>query len=196
MSSSPLPLVAFMRWIALTVVVIVACVGALLLSQQKVLWHVTEPGMSLPEVRAVLPSAMPPPQPKSLDNGLSLGLVVPRVSNLDRAFDAELYFDDAGLQQVLLLPTRLLATSSAMMEFDELRQAASRRYGRELPTTGTPSADVPAEARWLAGAYDITTAAWAPRFSTRSVIITGPASQRASAGTSADGVPVVGSSRP
>jgi hypothetical protein len=156
MSSSPLSLVAFMRWIALTVAVIVACVGALLLSQQKVLWHVTEPGMSLPEVRAVLPSATPPPQPKSLDNGLSLGLVVPRVSNLDRAFDAELYFDDAGLQQVLLLPTRLLATSSAMMEFDELRQAASRRYGRELPTTETPSADVPAEARWLAGPVMIT----------------------------------------
>ena len=74
-----------MRWIAVTVVVIVACVGALLLSQQKVLWHVTEPGMSLPDVRAVLPNAMPPAQPKSLDNGLSLGLVVPKVANLDRA---------------------------------------------------------------------------------------------------------------
>jgi hypothetical protein len=156
MSLSPLPLVAFMRWIALTVVVIVACVGALLLSQQKVLWHVTEPGMSLPDVRAVLPNAMPPPRPKSLDNGLSLGLVVPKVANLDRAFDAELYFDDAGLQQVLLLPTRLLATSAAMMEFDELRQAASQRYGRELPATGTPSADFPAEARWLAGPVMIT----------------------------------------
>ncbi len=148
---SSLPVIAFMRWIAVSLVVIAACVAALLLSQQKVLWHVTEPGMTLPDVRAVLPEAVPPAQPKSLANGLSLGLVVPKASNLDRAFDAELYFDDAGLQQVLLLPTRLLTTSAAMMEFDELRQAASRRYGRELPSTGTPSADVPAEARWMAG---------------------------------------------
>jgi hypothetical protein len=147
---------AFMRWIALSVVIIGACVAALLLSQQKVLWHVTEPGMTLPEVRAVLPEAAPPAQPKSLDSGLALGLVAPKVSNLDRAFDAELYFDDRGLQQVLLLPTRLLAAPAAMMEFDELRQAASRRYGRELPATGTPSAAVPAEARWMAGPVMIT----------------------------------------
>jgi hypothetical protein len=151
-----LPVITFMRWIALTVVVIVACVAALLLSQQKVLWHVTEPGMTLPDVRAVLPDAVPPAQPKSLDNGLSLGLVVPKASNLDRAFDAELYFDERGLQQVLLLPTRLLAAPAAMMEFDELRQAASRRYGRELPGTTTPSAEVPAEARWMAGPVMIT----------------------------------------
>jgi hypothetical protein len=151
-----LPVTASMRWIALTVPVIFACIAALLLSQQKVLWHVTEPGMTLPDVRAVLPDAVPPAQPKSLDNGLALGLVVPKVSNLERAFDAELYFDDRGLQQVLLLPTRLLAAPAAMMEFDELRQAASRRYGRELPATGTPSAAVPAEARWMAGPVMIT----------------------------------------
>ena len=151
-----LPVIAFMRWIALAVVIIGACAAALLLSQQKVLWHVTEPGMTLPDVRAVLPDAVPPAQSKSLDNGLSLGLVVPKASNLDRAFDAELYFDDRGLQQVLLLPTRLLAAPAAMMEFDELRQAASRRYGRELPGTATPSADVPAEARWRAGPVMIT----------------------------------------
>ncbi len=145
-----------MRWIALTVPLVVACIAALLLSHQKVLWHVTEPGMTLTDVRAVLPEAVPPTQPKRLDNGLSLGLVAPKVSNLDRAFDAELYFGDDGLQQVLLLPTRLLAAPVAMMEFDELRQAASRRYGRELPGSSTPSADAPAEARWRAGPVTIT----------------------------------------
>lgn len=148
--------ITFMRWIALTVVVVAACIAALLLTQKKVLWHVTEPGMTLPEVRAVLPDAVPPPQPKSRDNGLFLGLVVPNVSNLDRAFNAELYFDDRGLQQVLLLPTRLLAPSAAMMEFDELRQAASRRYGRELAGTGTRPADVPAESHWRVGPVTVT----------------------------------------
>ena len=145
-----------MRWIALIVVVAAACLAALLLSQKKVLWDVTEPGMSLPDVRAVLPDAVPPPQSKSLDNGLSLGLVVPRVSNLDRAFGAELYFGDHGLQQVHLIPTRLLAPSAAMSEFDELRRAASLRYGRELAVTGTRSADVPAEAHWRAGPVTVT----------------------------------------
>lgn len=150
------PVTAFMRWIALAVVLFVACIAALMLSQQRVLWHVTEPGMTLADVRVVLPGAVPPPEPKSLDNGLSLGLVVPKVSNLDRAFNAELYFDERGLQQVLLLPTRLLAPSAAMIEFDELRQAASRRYGREIGATGTRSTDVPAEAQWRAGLVRIT----------------------------------------
>lgn len=144
-----------MRWIAVAVVVFIACIAALLLSQQKVLWHVTEPGMTLAEVRSVLPDAVVPAQPRWLGNGLSLGLVAPNVSNLDRAFDAELYFDDDGLQQVLLRLTRLLAEPAAMMEFNELRQAASRRYGRELPAISTPSADVLAEARWRAGPVTI-----------------------------------------
>lgn len=156
MSPVCIPSVADMRWIAITVVVVVACIAALLQSQQKVLWHVTEPGMTLPDVRAVLPDAVPPPQPKSLDNGLLLGLVVPKVSNLDRAFNAELYFDERGLQQVLLLPTRLLVPSAAMTEFDALRQAASRRYGREIAGAGTLSADVPAEAHWRAGPVTVT----------------------------------------
>ena len=77
--------------------------------------------------------------------------MAPNVSNLDRAFHAELYFDDDGLKQVLLLPTRLLTVPAAMREFDELRQAASRRYGRELPGISTPSAEVVAAARWRAG---------------------------------------------
>ena len=38
-----------------------------------------------------------------------------------------------------------------MREFEELRQAAARRYGRELPASSTPPADVLAEARWRAG---------------------------------------------
>jgi hypothetical protein len=140
-----------MRWIAIAVPIVVACIAALLLSQQKVLWHVTEPGMTLTDVRAVLPESGPPAQPRQLGNGLSLGLVAPGVSNLDRAFDAELFFDGNGLRQVLLQPTRLLAEPAAMREFEELRQAAARRYGRELPASSTPSADVLAEARWRAG---------------------------------------------
>lgn len=153
--SLPSESIAPMRWFAVAVPVVIACIAALLLSQQKVLWHVTEPGMTLADVRAVLPDAVPPAQPRWLGNGLTLGLVAPNVSNLDRAFNAELYFDDDGLQQVTLHPTRLLSAPAAMMEFDELRQAASRRYGRELHGVPTPSADVLAEARWRAGPVTI-----------------------------------------
>lgn len=151
-----LPNLTVMRWIALFVPLVVACIAALLWSQQVVLWGVTEPGMSVSAVRAALPEAVPPPQPKSLDNGLTLGLVAPRVSNLERAFNAELYFDDRGLQQVMLLPTRLLAPSAAMAEFEELRHVAARRYGRELAAAAARSADVPAEAQWKAGPVTVT----------------------------------------
>lgn len=145
-----------MRWIAIFVVVVVACIAALLLSQKKVLWHVTSPGMTISDVRTVLPEAVPPPQPKSLGNGLSLGLVMPRATNLERAFNAELYFDERGLQQVLLQPTRLLLPSAAMSEFEELRAVAARRYGRELAPSGPRPVDVPAEARWQAGPVTVT----------------------------------------
>jgi hypothetical protein len=144
-----------MRWIVVAAPLVIACIAALLLTQQKVLWHVTEPGMTLADVRTALPDAVPPAQPRWLDNGLTLGLVAPNVSNLDRAFDAELYFDDGGLQRVLLRPTRLLTQPAAMMEFDDLRRAASRRYGRELPGISTPLSDVLAEARWRAGPVTI-----------------------------------------
>lgn len=157
MSTVRFPVITFVRWIALIVVVVATCIAALLLlSQPKVLWGVTEPGMTLSDVRAVLPGAVPPPQPRSLDNGLSLGLVASKVSNLDRAFNAELYFGDHGLQQVMLIPTRLLTPSAAMIEFDELRRAASLRYGRELASTGTRSAGMPAEAHWSAGPVTVT----------------------------------------
>ena len=145
-----------MRWIAIFVVVVVACIAALLLSQKKVLWHVTSPGMTVSDVRAVLPEAVPPPEPKSLGNGLSLGLVMPRATYVERAFNAELYFDVRGLLLVLLQPTRLLAPSAAMSEFEELRLVAGRRYGRELVPSGPRPADVPAEARWQAGPVTVT----------------------------------------
>ena len=48
----------------------------------------------------------------------------------------------------------------------------------------------------LAASYDIVTAARAPRFSTRSMTVTGPALQRALARPSADCVEMPGSSRP
>jgi hypothetical protein len=144
-----------MRWIVLIVAVVMACIAVLLLSQQRVLWDVTEPGMTVADVRAVLPEAAPPAQPRRLDNGLTLGLVAPNVSNFDRAFDAELYFDDDGLQQVLLRATRLLTERVAMMEFDELRHAATLRYGRELPGISTSLDSVLAEARWRAGPVTI-----------------------------------------
>lgn len=143
-----------MRWILVVVVPLVAVIiAALALTKQRVLWNVTEAGMSPEQVRAVLPQAVPPPQPVT-SAGLALQLIAPRVSNLERAFDAELYFGADGLQQVRLRPSRLLAPGAAMAEFEELRAAAGRRYGRELPAQTPPG--VAAQARWAAGPVTVT----------------------------------------
>jgi hypothetical protein len=146
-----------MRWTLVLVVPFVALmVAALQLTQQQVLWSVTEPGMTVEEVRRAIPTATPPAAPKQLANGLELKLVAFGVDNLERAFDAELYFRDGGLQKVLLHPTRRLTAGAAASAFEELRHAASLRYGKERPA-GIPSvAGTAAEARWVSGRVTIT----------------------------------------
>jgi len=99
---------------------------------------------------------VPPAQPKRLANGLELKLVAAGVDNLERAFDAELYFNDAGLQMVRLLPTRALAAAAAGSEFESLRHAAALRYGREQAAAAGPRAGAVAQSRWVAGPVVIT----------------------------------------
>jgi len=146
-----------MRWFLVFAVLLVAViVAALQFTHQPVLWNVTEPGMTVDEVRRALPKAVPPAEPKRLANGLELKLVAAGVDNLERAFDAELYFNDAGLQMVRLLPTRALAAAAAVSEFESLRHAAALRYGKERPVTAAPGVVAVAQARWVAGRVVIT----------------------------------------
>jgi hypothetical protein len=121
-----------------------------------VLWNVTEPGMTVEEVRRALPKAVPPAEPKRLANGLELRLVAAGVDNLERAFDAELYFGADGLQMVRLLPTRALAAAAATSEFEALRHAAMLRYGKEQADTARPGEGAVAQARWVAGPVVVT----------------------------------------
>lgn len=145
-----------MRWtVPLIVAFALGIAAALALMHRPVLWNAVEPGMSAEEVRRVLPQAVEPAAPKRLSNGLELKLVAPGVDNLERAFDAELYFAGDGVRQVVLLPTRLLTPAAAASEFAGLRHAATLRYGKELPVEA--AADGAAtQARWSAGPVRIT----------------------------------------
>lgn len=145
-----------MRWILLMLVPLAAViVVALQVTQQSVLWNATEPGMTVDEARKALPKAIAPASAKRLANGLELKLTAEGVENLERAFDAELYFDANGLQQVVLLPTRPLFAGAAAAEFESLRQAATMRYGREQPATAPAPAGT-RHARWVAGRVVVT----------------------------------------
>jgi len=148
-----------MRWFLVFAVTLVAViVAALLFTHQPVLWNVTEPGMTVEEARRVLPKAVPPAEPKRLANGLELKLVAPGVDNLERAFDAELYFGADGLQKVRLLPTRALAPAAAASEFEALRHAATLRYGKEQAVAAAAGEGAVAQARWVAGRVVVTLA--------------------------------------
>lgn len=148
-----------MRWFLLLAAALVAViVAALQFTHQPVLWNVTEPGMTVEEVRRALPKAVPPAEPKQLANGLELKLVAAGVDNLERAFDAELYFSADGLQTVRLLPTRALAPAAAASEFEALRHAATLRYGKEQPVAAGPGGRAVAQARWVAGRVVVTLA--------------------------------------
>jgi hypothetical protein len=148
-----------MRWFLLFAVPLVAViVAALQFTHQPVLWNVTEPGMTVEEARRVLPKAVPPAEPKRLANGLELKLVAAGVDNLERAFDAELYFGADGLQKVRLLPTRALAPAAAASEFETLRHAATLRYGKEQAVAADADRGAIAQARWVAGRIVVTLA--------------------------------------
>lgn len=148
-----------MRWFFLLVIpLVVVIIAALQFTHQPVLWSVTEPGMTVEEVRRALPKAAPPAEPKRLENGLELKLIAAGVDNLERAFDAELYFGADGLQKVRLLPTRPLAPAAAASEFEALRHAATLRYGKEQAVAAGPGAGAVAQARWVAGRVVITLA--------------------------------------
>jgi len=146
-----------MRWLALLIVpFVVLAIAALKLTQQPVLWNATEPGMTVDEVRAVLPRALPPAESRRLSNGLELKLTASGMENLERAFDAEFYFTEAGLQKVVLRPTRSLTIDAAASEFENLRRSATRRYGNEQPAPARSLAPPAAEARWISGRVTIT----------------------------------------
>lgn len=148
-----------MRWFfVFAVLLVVVIVAALQFTHQPVLWNVTEPGMTVEEVRRALPKAVPPAEPKRLANGLELKLVAAGVDNLERAFDAELYFGADGLQKVRLLPTRALAAGAATSEFEALRHAATLRYGKEQPGAAGSGGNAVAQARWVAGRVVVTLA--------------------------------------
>jgi hypothetical protein len=144
-----------MRWTVLLIVAFGLGIAAVLaLMHRPVLWNAVEPGMSTDEVRRVLPQAVEPASPKRLANGLELKLVAAGVDNLERAFDAELYFAGDGVRQVVLLPTRLLTPAAAAAEFATLRHAATLRYGKEQPVA--PEDGAAAQARWSAGPVRVT----------------------------------------
>ena len=146
-----------MRWFALLIVpFVVLAIAALKLTHQQVLWNVTEPGMTVDEVRAVLPRAFPPMESRPLANGLELKLTANGVENLERAFDADFYFNESGLQTVLLRPTRSLTINAAASEFESLRRSATLRYGKEQPAASASHSPPAAESRWISGRVTIT----------------------------------------
>lgn len=144
-----------MRWTLLLIVAFALGIAATLaLMHRPVLWNAVEPGMTVDDVRRVLPKAMAPAAPKRLANGLELKLVADGVDNLERAFDAEFYFGGDGVRQVVLLPTRPLTAAAAASEFASLRHAATLRYGKERPATA--AADGSTQAQWSAGRVVVT----------------------------------------
>ncbi len=146
-----------MRWFVLLIVpFVVLAIATLKLTQQQVLWNATEPGMTVDEVRAVLPRALPPAESRRLANGLELKLTANGVENLERAFDAEFYFTESGLQKVMLRSTRSLTIDAAASEFENLRRSATRRYGDERPAPARSLAPPAAEARWISGRVTIS----------------------------------------
>lgn len=98
------------------------------------LWKGARRGMTLAEVRAVLPQAIDDPAPDRLANGARSLLTVPNHDLGGRAFDADLYFGAHGeLVQVLAVwKSPRPGCAGLDRSTEETVEVLRKRYGREV----------------------------------------------------------------
>ena len=95
------------------------------MADRPILWKNLAYGMSLDEVRAVVPEAQDNPSPSQLSTGTTNLLVVPGLSLSHTPFQVHLYFKDGQLEQVNL---ECQATAGKDL-FESLFASLTQRYG-------------------------------------------------------------------
>lgn len=122
----------------------------------QTLWRETAAGMSLAEVRRLVPEAAPPDgKPSSLAGGAVELLRAPSVELVNQQFAASFYFRSDKLTQVTLSLLNPKTFDSALLTFESLTEALRAKYGPELSRKLSRESMSKAEATWMSGRTNI-----------------------------------------
>lgn len=119
------------------------------------LWQGTIYGMSLEQVKTVVPRAAPPAKPNRLADGSEELLRLEDVELVNKKFAASFYFRTGKLSQVTLSLEKGHSFHEAMLVFDSLTEALRAKYGHEINRGTEKGVLNRANAEWLSGRTNI-----------------------------------------
>ena len=127
----------------------ILCGLSTLVSGQE-LWRGTSVGMTVEQVKAIIPDAVTPGDPSKLAGGATEALRLPGVEVAKIPFDAAFYFKDGGLRQVSLAVSDR-SFKDSLERFTAVRKHLTDEYGKEdsaRSNSGTVNIE---EAEWVRG---------------------------------------------
>lgn len=125
------------------------------LASAQSLWGGTEYGMSVDQVKSVVPNVTTPTSPSGLLGGAQELLRLENVQIVNKRFAASFYFIAGKLTQVTLSFEKGHTFRGAMLVVDSLTEALRAKYGREINRDikrGVPNI---ASTTWMAGRTNI-----------------------------------------
>ena len=126
------------------------------LSSAQALWRGTKSGMSVQQVRAIVPEAAPPTEPNRLYNGAQELLRVPGFELVNEKFSGGFYFLSGKLTQVTLSFAEGNNYSTGLKAFNKLTEALRSKYGKEDNRKGSDELFMKSmNAQWLSGRTNI-----------------------------------------
>lgn len=120
------------------------------------LWNGTDYGMTVEQVKAVLPSAIRPLEQARLHDGSEELLRVEHVTVVNEDFSASFYFNAGKLKQVTLSLEERRDFDATMRLFDSLAKLFRVKYGPEIDREIQKGILNTANSTWLSGRTNIT----------------------------------------
>lgn len=124
----------------------------------QVLWGGTEYGMTVDQVKAAVPKAVPPHMASHIKDAKEQ-LQLEEIELVNKRFVASFYFADGKLVQVTLRLDSDRTPTGAALTFNSLTEALRAKYGQELAQdnkAGDRSALRLKNTTWLSGRTNIT----------------------------------------
>ncbi len=134
---------------------VLSAVSAPAPTHAQVLWGGTEYGMSLAQVKAIVPTATRPEKATELGTGAVEQLRLDDVEIANENFTASFYFISDKLTQVMLSLGKGRTFHHALLVYKSLSDALRAKYGREIANDIKRGLLNQASATWIVGRTNI-----------------------------------------
>ena len=129
--------------------------GQCLTSQAQALWSTTRSGMSLEDVRKVVPGTHAPSNPERFGDGTREYLRLDNVEVVGHPFSAHFYFKEGKLSQVTLGMKGKNSFTTTQEVFKLLSEPLRVKYGQEISHEEKSYPFPMAQATWMSGRTNI-----------------------------------------